>query len=124
VSENGSWSRTVAEVCELVGITPRAVRYYELRGLISAQRDGNNARRFTEETRQRLEIIAKLRRAGLSLEDIGTILEVARDGSVAQTAIALERLHVHLEGLTRLQRRAETVIAEVANGGLLAGAEG
>lgn len=69
---------TIGGVREVLGLSPRAIRFYEECGLISTRRDRLNRRIFDRETRRRLEIISRLRRAGLGLEEIGSLLHHER----------------------------------------------
>jgi putative AdoMet-dependent methyltransferase len=66
----------IKEVADKLGITPRAVRFYELKGLLSpSKQPGNRYRIFTEQDVWRLQTIVSLREAGMSLADIGQALE-------------------------------------------------
>lgn len=64
----------IREAQALYGLTARAIRYYEERGLIAVERDKLNQRVFDSSARVRLAWIACLRRAGLSLDDIEQVL--------------------------------------------------
>lgn len=82
----------LADAMRLFGLTARAIRYYEERGLIKAGRDRLNARIFDAKARRRLTWIAKLRLAGVSLPDIEEVLtEEDRAGDGAPCA--LMKLH-------------------------------
>ena len=64
----------------LFGMTARALRFYEEKGLVEARRDRLNARYYDAAARRRLEWIARLRKAGVSLPDIEEVLEAEDDG--------------------------------------------
>lgn len=64
----------------LFGLTARALRFYEEKGLVEARRDRLNARYYDPVARQRLEWIARLRKAGVSLPDIEEVLASDEDG--------------------------------------------
>ncbi len=66
---------TVADLCRLHGVTPRALRYYESEGLIAPVRDRRNRRSYDARVRADLRIVIVLRRAGLALCDIRAFLE-------------------------------------------------
>jgi DNA-binding transcriptional MerR regulator len=70
----------IGDVTRLFGLTPRTVRFYEERGLVSSIRDRQNHRRYDHSARSTLELIAQLRRAGLSIPDIRRLLEVRSAG--------------------------------------------
>jgi len=111
----------ISEVCELVALTRRAVRYYEARGLISPRRDRNEVRRYSERERQRLMDIARLRRAGLSISEISQILRIAPEngGGVERTALAVRKLEARRAALAQLQQQTERVLSEVVEGALM-----
>lgn len=93
---------SIRDVCDLYGLTPRAVRYYEQQGLIAPIRDRQGHRRYDETARICLGHIAQFRRAGLALEDIREILA---DKDLSWPACALSKLSAQLASLER--RRAE-----------------
>jgi DNA-binding transcriptional MerR regulator len=70
----------IGDVTRLFGLTPRTVRFYEERGLVSSIRDRQNHRRYDQSARSTLELIAQLRRAGLSILDIRRLLEARGAG--------------------------------------------
>lgn len=103
----------LGEACRLYGFTPRALRFYEERGLVRAQRDRLNCRYFDGAARQRLAWIADLRKARLSLPDIQAVLE-AEDAHGGGRKLALERLAARREGLAREAAEVDAVIQAVA----------
>ncbi len=84
----------MADIQSLFGMTPRAIRYYEIIGLIEAMRTGANARVFDAKARERLRWIARLRAAGVSLEGIREVVELDADaeGRALQAPVALTKL--------------------------------
>ncbi|NRP70672.1 Mercuric resistance operon regulatory protein [Ensifer psoraleae] len=65
---------TAAECAERLGLTVRALRVYESRGLISPRRTGKNWRLYGAEEFARLNEIVALKRLGLSLSRITALL--------------------------------------------------
>lgn len=61
-------------VTALVGLTARAIRLYEERGLVQAVRGRGGRRLYDAKARGRLQAIATLRRLGMGLFDIEDIL--------------------------------------------------
>lgn len=57
---------TITELSEELGVTPRAIRFYEAKGLLSPQRAGAN-RIYSHRDRARLLIILRGKRLGFSL---------------------------------------------------------
>ena len=65
---------TIGEVSRRSGVAPSALRFYEERGLIVSVRSAGNQRRFRRDVLRRVAVIQTAQRAGLSLEEIGTLL--------------------------------------------------
>ena len=85
----------------LFGLTARALRFYEEKGLVEARRDRLNARYYDPVARNRLEWIARLRKAGVSLPDIEDVLGADEDGKGRECA------------MRKLERRREALKAEL-----------
>ena len=66
---------SITELAEELGITARAIRFYESKGLLSPQRAGGN-RIYTHRERARLQIILSGKRLGFSLASIQDYLEL------------------------------------------------
>ena len=88
---------TIREMCYTYDVTPRTLRFYEAKELLSPLRDGQK-RLFTRRDRGRLKLILRGKRFGFSLEEIRQLLELYHVGDQQQTqlartfAIAQERL--------------------------------
>jgi DNA-binding transcriptional MerR regulator len=88
---------TIREMCDTSDVTPRTLRFYEAKELLSPLRDGQK-RLFTRRDRGRLKLILRGKRFGFSLEEIRQLLELYHVGDQQQTqlartfAIAQERL--------------------------------
>ena len=63
-------SLDIADVARLTGLTSRALRFYEARGLVKPLRTASGRRHFGPAELERLHHIVALKRAGLSLADI------------------------------------------------------
>ncbi len=61
----------ISEVARRSGVAASALRYYEERGLIAAERAGSGHRRFPRSVLRRIAFIVFAQRVGLSLEEIG-----------------------------------------------------
>lgn len=72
-------TESIADVSNRLGITHRALRFYEQRGLVSPKREGRR-RRYTADNVERLETIVKLKGLGFSLADIADVLIYPKDG--------------------------------------------
>jgi MerR family transcriptional regulator, thiopeptide resistance regulator len=67
-------SLDIAEVARLTGLTSRALRFYEARGLIRPLRSSSGRRHFGPAELERLHHILALKRAGLSLAQIERLM--------------------------------------------------
>ena len=73
---------TIGEAAKAAGITPRAVRLYESKGLCaSAHRTASGYRVFTEADVANLAFVRCARHLGLSLDGIAQILALANEGA-------------------------------------------
>lgn len=102
---------TIGELAELSGLTRRALRLYEQAGLITAGRDPNGYRRYSEADRQAAQVIQELRTAGLSLDAIRVLFDLKHTDLPAQEKLqrsleVLDRIRNELEGKRRAIERA------------------
>ncbi len=99
-----TWS--IGELCQEFGVTARALRFYEQKGLLQPQRQGWR-RIYGPRERQRLQMILRGKKAGFTLNEIGEMLELyhLRDGQTDKLQQALEKMHHQLNVLQ--QRRSE-----------------
>ncbi|HEU5474532.1 MAG TPA: redox-sensitive transcriptional activator SoxR [Actinophytocola sp.] len=70
---------TIGEVVERSGVPHTALRFYEERGLIAAERTAGNQRRYRRAVLRRLAFIRTAQRVGLSLEEIRDALATLPD---------------------------------------------
>ena len=71
---------TVSETAERSGFAPSALRYYERKGLIAAERTSGNQRRYDRAVLRRLAFIAAARHVGLTLDEVREALALLPDG--------------------------------------------
>jgi DNA-binding transcriptional MerR regulator len=64
----------IGELAARAGATPRQVRFYEAKGLITSTREANNYRDYSPTTLGRVQQIRELLGAGLSTDVIRAIL--------------------------------------------------
>lgn len=84
MSEN---TLTIREMCEAYCVTPRTLRFYEAKELLSPVRVGQK-RLFTKRDRARLKLILRGKRFGFSLEEIRQLLDLYHIGDQQQTQLA------------------------------------
>lgn len=77
VIQNAASSRlyTVTELATALGVTARALRFYEDKGLINPSRAGG-ARIYTHRDRARMQLILRGKRLGFTLRDIKEFLDL------------------------------------------------
>ena len=79
---------TVTELARETGVTARAIRFYESKGLLHPQRAGTT-RIYTHRERGRLQLILRGKRLGFSLSDIGDYLNLYDADPTQQDQIML-----------------------------------
>jgi len=104
-SEKQDW--TIAELSAEMGMTTRALRFYEERGLISPRRVGSQ-RIYSARDRVRLHWIERGKGVGFSLDEVGEMLDLydLNDGREVQRKVTLERCR---EQLAKLQRQQDDI---------------
>lgn len=90
---------SISDLAKEFGITPRAIRFYEEKGLLAPQRDGQT-RWYRPGDRVSLKLILRGKRLGLSLEESGELIRMYQPGS--DNEAQLQRL---IESISR--RREE-----------------
>ena len=70
---------TIGQLAERSGVATSALRFYESRGLIAAERTTGNQRRYLKSTLRRVAFIRTAQQIGLSLDEIGDALATLPD---------------------------------------------
>jgi DNA-binding transcriptional MerR regulator len=98
----------VADLAKRAHVTPATVRYYARIGLLHPYRDDHNGyRRFDLEDLRRVVFIRKAQALGLTISDIGAILDTAEQHEpVCERVIELVR-----ERLLEIERQCEELQA-------------
>jgi DNA-binding transcriptional MerR regulator len=97
---------TIGEMARHFGVSLRALRFYEDRGLIKPLRQGLT-RLYDDKTRARLSMILKGKQLGFTLTEISRMLDERQEGNETEVALALAPNQV-LEQIDILERqRAE-----------------
>lgn len=66
----------IGELAERAGVTTRTIRYYEGMGLMGQTDRPGGFRHYTEDALRRLHKIDALKKLGLSLEEIGSVIDL------------------------------------------------
>lgn len=101
---------TIREMCATFDVSPRTLRFYETKELLSPIRLGTK-RLFTKQDRARLRLILRGKRFGFSLEEIRQLLDMYdRDGS--NEAQLLRTYDIAKDRLAQMEaQRAELDVA-------------
>ena len=91
---------TIRQLCIEFKVTPRALRFYEDKGLLSPAREGLN-RVYNYRDRARLTLILRGKAVNLSLAEIREILDLysVEDGGAAQAARSLRKFREQIVAL-------------------------
>ncbi|MEZ0076994.1 MerR family transcriptional regulator [Planotetraspora sp. GP83] len=122
----------IGELARRSGVSPRALRYYEQNGLISARRSANGYREYDEADVRLVTEIRQLLAVGFTLEDARPFVDCLRSGhpsggscpeSVAVYRRKLAQIDTEIRSL--MARRSE-VAAQLADAcpGCLVGRRG
>ena len=105
---------TIGDLAREFGVTLRALRFYEDKGLLSPRRQGLN-RLYSRRDRARLKLVLLGKRMGFSLVEIRELLDLyeAKGGKVKQLRVALDKFESQLELLREQQRDIERAIEEL-----------
>ena len=108
---------TIRQLCLEFKCTPRALRFYEDKGLLNPARDGMN-RVYSYRDRGRLVLILRGKRVGLSLCEIGEILDLyeADDSGVQQAAKSLRKFRERIVALEQQKKDIDDAIAQLEGG--------
>ena len=97
---------TIREMCEAFEVTPRTLRFYEAKELLTPVRQGTR-RLYARRDRARLTLILRGKRFGFSLEDIRQLLDLY-DPQGDNAAQLLRTWHLAQERLAVMEaQRAE-----------------
>ncbi len=121
----------IAEICEAFGITARALRFYEEKGLLAPRRV-NGTRIYNRRDRARLSLILRGQSIGASLAVIKEYLDLYGDrgeGHVRQLAYVIEKTDTAIADLeakaVQIQRTLEEMrVINAASRALLSAKSG
>ncbi|HXQ12572.1 MAG TPA: MerR family DNA-binding transcriptional regulator [Caulobacteraceae bacterium] len=105
---------TIRQLCIEFKVTPRALRFYEDKGLLSPAREGLN-RVYNYRDRARLTLILRGKRVGLSLSEIREILDLYKlgDDGAAQQAKMLRKFRERIVTLEAQREDIDHAIGEL-----------
>lgn len=105
---------TLTELCDEFGLTARAIRFYETKGLVSPGRKAG-ARLFSRADRARLKLVLKGKRFRFSLVEIKHLLDLYNvdDSGAIQRKAALKEYHLQADQLRETHSEISSAITEI-----------
>ncbi|WP_043634199.1 MerR family transcriptional regulator [Nonomuraea candida] len=101
---------TIAEVADLLDISPHTLRYYERAGLIEVARDGNGHRVYDTHAVRRLVFLTRMRLSGMPMRDLQHYVSLVDDGE----RTVPERLDILLEHRDTVRRQLRELTLSLA----------
>ncbi len=105
---------TISQLAREFEVTPRALRFYEDKGLLTPRRDGMN-RVYSHRDRARLQLILRGKRVGLSLIEIKEILDLYKVDQRAQAQTALKKYKARIVALEAQREDVDAAIEVLAD---------
>ena len=105
----------ISELASELGITARAIRFYEAKGLLAPPR-ANGGRVYTRRERARLKLILRAKSIGFSLAEVKQFLDLYGDrgeGRPQQVAFVAERSNALIKELEQKQADVAATLEEL-----------
>lgn len=105
----------INDLCQAFSITPRTLRFYEDKQLLSPRRI-NNARIYTRRDRARLALILRAKAIGSTLKEIKQYLDLYGnhgEGRLQQLNFVMERTASTISDLERKRSQIDETLAEL-----------
>jgi DNA-binding transcriptional MerR regulator len=103
---------TIGELAREAGVTLRALRFYQSKGLLAPQRNGS-ARTFSHDDRDRLALILQGKRLGFTLTEIREMLAERVRGCPNALPISRQKCVEQINMLERQRRDIDEAIGEL-----------
>jgi DNA-binding transcriptional MerR regulator len=105
---------SIGDLASEFAISTRAIRFYEIKGLIAPRRAGAN-RVYSKRDRARLLLILRGKRLGFSLDEVAEYLNLydADPNHIAQTRLLLQKVENAMSDLEQKQADIEKTLAEL-----------
>ena len=104
----------IGEVSKQTGTAVGALRYYESLGLLTAERGSNGYRYYAPSAVHQVQFIKKAQALGFSLEEIGEVLTVHKQGDTPCELVRsllqdkIEQLAAQIEKMSAFKAELET----------------
>lgn len=118
-SENGDLHQETVRIGEMAkeyGVTLRALRFYEDKGLLRPQRVGST-RLYTRRDKVRLKLILLGRKVGFSLREVKQMIDLydPNGSNAKQLKLALEKSDKQLGRLEKQRAELDEAISDIKN---------
>lgn len=119
--DRGPDSFSIGDLAREFGVTLRALRFYEDKGLLTPRRVGQS-RIYSRRDRARLKLVLMGRKVGFSLLEIRQMLDLydLRGGKVTQLRVALGKFDRQIGVLEAQRREIDEAVAELKRARALA----
>jgi len=116
MGDNGMKYYKIGQLANLVGVSPRTIRYYEEIGLLnSIKRMEGGKRVYTDQDCQRLQFIKRLKHLGLTLAEMQELEDIYRIHRTNKKVLPrlLELLDGHVEKIEERVQNLEKLKSEI-----------
>ena len=104
---------TISQMADKFGLTPRALRFYESKGLLAPAREGRG-RIYTQTDQRHVALILKGRKLGFTIAEIAHMIAVDAGHAVPQTLkMTREKCLEQIEHLEKQLRETTEALAEL-----------
>ncbi|MGQ0511297.1 MAG: MerR family transcriptional regulator [Betaproteobacteria bacterium] len=106
---------SIGDLAREFDVTPRAIRFYEIEGLLSPQREGQR-RIYSARDRTRLKLTLRGKRLGLTLSEIRELIDMYETGRDERPQLErfLAVLESHKSALEQQRADIEAQLGEIA----------
>jgi DNA-binding transcriptional MerR regulator len=105
---------SITELAKLLGITPRTIRFYEDRGLVTPRRVGTT-RVYSHRDRARMILVLRGKRLGFSLRDIKEYLDLydTEPTHIEQIRVLRDKVQARIAQLEDQRRALDETLGEL-----------
>jgi DNA-binding transcriptional MerR regulator len=116
IAENQEEYTRIGDMAKTFGVTLRALRFYEDKGLISPKRDGST-RLYTRRDKARLKLILLGRKVGFSLRDVKQMIDLydPNGTNLKQLRLTLEKSERQLQRLQKQRAAIDEAISDLSD---------
>ncbi len=114
MSDLKSTTFSITDLSKEFDITTRTIRFYEDKGLISPEREGQR-RIYSQRDRVRLRLIMRGKRLGFALSEIQELIDLydTDRSEVTQLQVFLDRIQERRSALSQQQQDLNAMLAEL-----------